>query len=180
MLRTDGSDLSDGFVAITSPTQQRRGYQRMGSQDFEDDPAPRYTSPVSADTSFGSETAPQGLGIIPEAGIPRRPIGGQIVSPQTPQVSFSSNTSTRTSPNIGTPGLSNPLLTPTWPNASSGTYDGGGLGAERDQGLEEHDIGRGTGNRYGHNLGDDEREINDNDNDNDDLSNSYPPILVYC
>jgi hypothetical protein len=170
MLRTDGSDLSDSFVAITSPTQQRRGYQRMGSQEFEDDPAPQYISPLSANTSFGSDATPQGLGIIPEAGIPRRPVGGHIVSPQTPQIAFSSNTSTRNSPNIGTPGPLNPLLTPDLLHTGRDLYDGEDLGAERDQGLEEHDIGRGTGNRYGHSLGDELRDNNDNDIDHDDSS----------
>ncbi len=183
-MTAEGNDLSNGYVAIGSPTQH--GQPSLGSADFIE-PAPRYTSLVSPMNLFQTQQQPKGLSIANQSTlIARVPVGRNSISPRLSSMPFvgTPQTSTRTSPNVGgtpIPNSSNPLLSPTWqsPNTSY-TYDGGGFGPPRNRALGEDITRENNSNAYGdnlehHNDRGDQRSMNsnnDNDNDNDDNDKS--------
>ncbi|KUJ11412.1 uncharacterized protein LY89DRAFT_225149 [Mollisia scopiformis] len=127
MSNTPGDDeqsllRSAGYTPETPPTpgsttlrppNSRRRFQRMDSSGPTEynDPAPRYSSPVSAMSNFETfEAGTAGLGIRPQS-IQRVPVGSRISlsNPFEPS-------SSRSTP--GTPGLTNPFENPYIQNAS--------------------------------------------------------------
>lgn len=175
----DGIDLSESHT-LASPTlpYQRHGNHRIsspGSADYTD-PAPRYTSPNPLNNPF--EPAVQGLGITSRpCSIARVPVGSRnAYTPPVPSNSFSPST------NTSSPGSSNPLLSPAWPDAGSSNldYEDRSLGTIQEQSIDAGDLSMGKNASFANSLDNAFRELDDprsglsftNDDGNDDVRNS--------